>query len=45
MSHARAYVLAATLSTASVLVACAPAWQRWRWHVALAALGLLLALW
>jgi hypothetical protein len=45
VSHARAYVVAAALSTASVLVACAPSWQRWRWHAALFLVGLLVALW
>ena len=44
MSHVRAYVVAVAFSTAEVVTWMAPAEHRWRWRVALLALGLVLAL-
>lgn len=44
MSHTRAYLVAVAFSVAEVLTWIAPAPSRWRWRVALLALGLMLAL-
>jgi hypothetical protein len=43
VSHVKSYVVACVFSTAEVVTWMAPAEHRWRWRVALLALGLVLA--